>query len=44
MSYFAEEGSNTYGAKPGRASEARILQLNPDGTLKVIYDKEKYQK
>ncbi len=37
--YIAEAGGHTYGTKPGRAPEARILQLLPDGTLKVLYDK-----
>ncbi|MDX5422228.1 MAG: hypothetical protein LPK14_08240, partial [Hymenobacteraceae bacterium] len=30
--YIAEAGGHTYGTKPARAPEARILQLLPDGT------------
>ncbi|MDX5438437.1 MAG: hypothetical protein LPK03_14630, partial [Pontibacter sp.] len=37
--YIAEAGGHTYGTKPDRAPEARILQLLPDGTTKVLYDK-----
>lgn len=37
--YIAEAGGHTYGTKPARAPEARILQLLPDGTTKVLYDR-----
>lgn len=37
--YIAEAGGHTYGTKPPRAPEARILQLMPDGTTKILYDK-----
>lgn len=38
--YVAEAGGHTYGTKPAGAPEARILQIMPDGTQKVLYDKE----
>lgn len=37
--YIAEAGGHTYGTKPGRAPDARILQRQPDGKLKILYDK-----
>ncbi|WP_347160344.1 hypothetical protein [Pontibacter chitinilyticus] len=37
--YLAEAGGHTYGTKPANAPEARILQLMPDGSQKVLYDK-----
>lgn len=37
--FIAEAGGHTYGTKPARAPEARILQLLPDGTTKVLYDR-----
>jgi glucose/arabinose dehydrogenase len=37
--YVAEAGGHTYGTMPERAPQARILQLMPDGTTKVLYDK-----
>lgn len=37
--YIAEAGGHTYGTKPPRAPEARILQLLPDGTTRVLYDR-----
>lgn len=37
--YIAEAGGHTYGTKPARAPEARILQLLPNGTTKVLYDR-----
>lgn len=37
--YIAEAGGHTYGTKPARATEARILRLLPDGTAEIIYDK-----
>ncbi len=37
--YLAEAGGHTYGTMPGRAPEARILQLEPDGTTRILYDK-----
>ena len=37
--YIAEAGGHTYGTKPKEAPDARILQLMPDGSSKVIYDK-----
>lgn len=37
--YIAEAGGHTYGTKPGRAPEARILQQQTDGTLKILYDR-----
>lgn len=36
--YIAEAGGHTYGTKPGRAPEARILQYSGD-TLTILYDK-----
>lgn len=36
--YIAEAGGHTYGTKPARAPEARILQLTPDDSLKILYD------
>lgn len=38
--YMAEAGGHTYGTKPAGAPEARILQILPDGSQKVLYDKE----
>ncbi|MEX2336803.1 MAG: hypothetical protein WD555_05995 [Fulvivirga sp.] len=37
--YIAEAGGHTYGTKPPRAPKARILQLLPDGTTSVLYDR-----
>lgn len=36
--YIAEAGGHTYGTKPGRASDARILQRQEDGKLRILYD------
>jgi glucose/arabinose dehydrogenase len=36
--YISETGPNTYGVNPLKAPPARILQLMPDGSTKVIYD------
>jgi glucose/arabinose dehydrogenase len=37
--YVAEAGGHTYGTKPDKAPKARILQVTPDGSTKVVYDK-----
>lgn len=37
--FIAEAGGHTYGTKPASAPDARILQLMPDGSYKVVYDK-----
>ena len=37
--YIAEAGGHTYGTKPPRAPEARILKRSPDGTVTIVYDK-----
>ena len=37
--YVAEAGGHTYGTKPEKAPNARILQIMPDGSKKVVYDK-----
>lgn len=37
--YIAEAGGHTYGTKPEQAPKARILQLMPDGTTQILYDK-----
>lgn len=37
--YIAEAGGHTYGTKPGRAPDERILQVMSDGTIKILYDK-----
>jgi glucose/arabinose dehydrogenase len=36
--YIAEAGGHTYGTKPEQAPPARILQLMPNRSLKVVYD------
>jgi glucose/arabinose dehydrogenase len=37
--YIAEAGGHTYGTKPPRAPEARILKVFPNGQVEVLYDK-----
>lgn len=37
--YVAEAGGHTYGTKPEKAPNARILQIMPDGSKKVVYDR-----
>lgn len=37
--YIAEAGGHTYGTKPEKAPDARIIKLMPDGSKVVIYDK-----
>ncbi|MCJ8163390.1 hypothetical protein MKJ04_00950 [Pontibacter sp. E15-1] len=39
IAYIAEAGGHTYGTKPDQAPEARILQLMPNGTTTVLYDR-----
>lgn len=36
--YIAEAGGHTYGTKPGRAPDARIMKRNLDGRLTILYD------
>lgn len=36
--FIAEAGGHTYGTKPAKAPNARILKLMPDGSKKVIYE------
>lgn len=36
--YVAEAGGHTYGTEAGKAPPARIVQLMPDGSSKVLYD------
>lgn len=37
--YVAEAGGHTYGTKPARAPEARILKILPNNSVEVLYDK-----
>jgi glucose/arabinose dehydrogenase len=37
--FVAEAGGHTYGTKPEKAPDARILQIMADGEKKVVYDK-----
>lgn len=36
--YVTEVGGHTYGTKPEKAPEARILKITPDGKRETIYD------
>ncbi|MGK7391516.1 MAG: hypothetical protein ACNS60_14270 [Candidatus Cyclobacteriaceae bacterium M2_1C_046] len=36
--YIAEAGGHTYGTKPPRAPEARILKMTPEGKLTILYN------
>lgn len=38
-SYVAEAGGHTYGTKPDNAPQARILKIDKDGKVTVLYDK-----
>lgn len=37
--YIAEAGGHTYGTKPPRAPEARILKVDSTGNVEVLYDR-----
>ena len=37
--YVAEAGGHTYGTKPEKAPDARILKMTGDGKWEVVYDK-----
>ena len=37
--FVSEAGGHTYGTKPEKAPPARILEVKPDGSTRVIYDK-----
>jgi hypothetical protein len=37
--YIVEADGHTYGTKPPKAPEARILKILPDGSIQVLYDK-----
>lgn len=36
--YIAEAGGHTYGTKPKKAPNARVMKLNEKGTWEVVYD------